>query len=230
MTALYVILGIVLFFALILSMRLKVYIRLDDGFRLRVGLGPVIFTIFPTQKRRKKINLANFSYKKHQKRLARERQKALQKSQKAQKKKQARDLAKKANETVQKEASGEEVKKFSLELIIEIIEFALSELPRLASNIVTNVRMIDITVGGHDAADCANKYGITAQLTSYLLAALDHSTSMKPLKPDAIAVKADFLSEKTVYRLDISFKVSLFSTVKVGIHTLMWMIQSKILK
>ncbi len=68
MTAILVILCIVLFFALIFSLRIKLFIRLTDSLLVRAGLGPVIFTLVPQKK--KKIKISDFTYKKHQKRIA----------------------------------------------------------------------------------------------------------------------------------------------------------------
>ena len=75
MIVLYILLGIVLFFALLFSLHLKVFIELEDKLKLRVGYGPVIITLSP--KKKKKIKLSDFTYKKHQKRLEKERKKAL---------------------------------------------------------------------------------------------------------------------------------------------------------
>lgn len=230
---LYILLGILVLLGVILSMRLKIYIRMTDTFELRVGIGPVVRTLAPS-KPQKPIDLSDFTYEKHQKRLQKERARALKKSERAEKKRQAKALAKEAERTANAEAAasenGEKVKKFTLEAILGIIEFVLEEFPRFASYIHTEVRMLDITVAGKDAADCATKYGIIAQLTSYLLEILDNRTAMKPLRPGAVAVNADFLAAKTVYKLDIRIRLRLFSIVRVGFRTLVWFIKSKIQK
>jgi len=230
---LYILLGIAVLLGVILSMRLKIYLRMTDVFGLRAGLGPVILTIAPA-KPKKPVDLADFTYEKHQKRLRKERARALKKAEKAEKKKQAKALAKEAEKTAKEEAAaeanGEPVKKFTLEAILEIVGFVLEEFPRFTSYIHTEIRMLDITVAGRDAADCAKKYGIIAQLTSYLLEILESGTAMKPLQPDAVAVRADFLAQKTVYKMDIRIRLRLFSIVRVGFHTLVWFIKSKLKK
>lgn len=230
---LYILLGIVVLLGVILSMRLKIYIRMTDTFELRVGIGPIVRTLVPS-KPPKTIDLSDFTYEKHRKRLQKERMRALKKSEKAEKKRQAQTLAKEAEQTAKEESAaaetGGEVKKFTLEAILGILEFVLEEFPRFTSYIHTEVRMLDIAVAGRDAADCAKKYGIIAQLTSYLLEILDTRTAMKPLKPGVVAVNADFLAAKTVYQLDIRIRLRLFSVVRVGFHTLWWFIRSKIQK
>ena len=230
---LYLLLGIAVFLGVILSMRLKIYLRMTDTFGLRAGLGPIVLTLAPA-KPKKPVDLKDFTYEKHQKRLQKERAKAQKKAEKSEQKKQAKALAKEAEKTAREETaaeeSGEPVKKFTLEAILEIVEFVLEEFPRFTSYIHTEIRSLDITVAGKDAADCAKKYGIIAQLTSYLLELLENGTAMKPLKPDAVAVRADFLAQKTVYKMDIRIRLRLFSIVRVGFHTLVWFIKSKIKK
>ena len=228
---LYILLGIAALLGVILSMRLKIYIRMTDTFGLRAGLGPVVLTLAPA-KPKKPVDLKDFTYEKHQKRLQKEQVRARKKAEKAEQKKQAKALAKEAEKTAREEAAAEEngepVKKFTLEAVLGIIEFVLEEFPRFTSYIHTEIRMLDITVAGKDAADCAKKYGIIAQLTSYLLEILDNGTALKPVKADAVSVRADFLAAKTVYKMDIRIRLRLFSIVRVGFHTLVWFIKTKI--
>lgn len=230
---LYLLLGILILLGGILSMRLKIYIRMTDVFELRVGLGPIFRTLAPS-KPQKTIKLADFTYEKHQKRLEKERLRVQRKVEKAEKKKQAKALAEKAEDAAKKEQAasetGEEGKTFTLDAILDLVKFVLGEFPKLTPYIHTEVRMLDITVGGRDAADCATKYGIIAQSVSYLLELLDNNTAMKPIRSERIAVNADFLATKTVYKLDIRLRLRLFSTVRVGFHTLVWFIKSKIIK
>ena len=46
---LYILLGIAALLGVILSMRLKIYIRMTDTFGLRAGLGPVVLTLAPAK-------------------------------------------------------------------------------------------------------------------------------------------------------------------------------------
>lgn len=227
MTAILVILCIVLFFALIFSLRIKLFIRLTDSLIVRAGLGPVIFTLVPQKK--KKIKISDFTYKKHQKRIALDKKKTLKKISKQAardaKKKKNHALAEKIDEAQAAEESGSPSK---LTAVIEIIKFVFEEFPKLASYIKTEINMLDITVGGKDAAATAKNYGIICTLTSCLIELLDNKTSLKQIKQETVSVKADFLAEKTVIRLDIGLKLSLFSIVKVGFHTLKWLITQKI--
>ena len=75
MIALYIILGIVLFFALIFSLKIKVYLRLEDELRVRAGVGPVVLTLVPS-KPKKPLNEKDFTREKHEKRLEKDRAEA----------------------------------------------------------------------------------------------------------------------------------------------------------
>lgn len=229
MTALLIILMIVLLFVLILSLRLKLYIRLDDTLYVSAGLGPVLLSLLPRRYKRKSINLEDFSYKKHQKRLKHEQKIAQKKIEKSNKKKFRKTLDD-ADKTVKSEAEGKKTSKLSLDAIIEIICFILEEFPKLTASFITEIRMLEINVAGRDASDCAVKYGIISQSVAYLVEILDSSTRMKPLKQNAIVVKSDFLKEKSSYKIDIRLKVSLFSLLKSGVRSLVWLIKSDIIK
>lgn len=229
MTALLIILMIVLLFVLILSLRLKLYIRLDDTLYVSAGLGPVLLSLLPRRYKRKSINLEDFSYEKHQKRLKHEQKIAQKKIEKSNKKKFLKTLDD-ADKTVKSEAEGKKTSKLSLDAIIEIICFILDEFPKLTASFITEIRMLEINVAGRDASDCAVKYGIISQSVAYLVEILDSSTRMKPLKQNAIVVKSDFLKEKNSYKIDIRLKVSLFSLLKSGVRSLVWLIKSDIIK
>lgn len=229
MTALLIILMIVLLFVLILSLRLKLYICLDDTLYVSAGLGPVLLSLLPRRYKRKSINLEDFSYEKHQKRLKHEQKIAQKKIEKSNKKKFRKTLDD-ADKTVKSEAEGKKTSKLSLDAIIEIICFILEEFPKLTASFITEIRMLEINVAGRDASDCAVKYGIISQSVAYLVEILDSSTRMKPLKQNAIVVKSDFLKEKSSYKIDIRLKVSLFSLLKSGVRSLVWLIKSDIIK
>lgn len=235
MTALYIVLGIVLLLALILSVRAKIFIRLDGGLTVRAGAGPVILTLMPKkdkEKKRRKPHLSAFSYKKHQKRLERDAEKAARKAQKKQKKAEKKRLKNKARKISAKaEKSAQKAEKSlseKIEGVFDLVGFILDEFPRLASYIRTNVREMKITVGSSDAAKTAELYGGISALCSALLELLDCKTKMKASKEGSISVAADFFSEKTSAVIDISMMISVFSVLRVGWHTLKWLISKKL--
>ena len=218
------ILTAVLIIALILSLRVKVFLRLEDVLTLRAGLGPVVLRILP--KKQKEIDLRDFTYEKHQKRLKKEQKKKDKKKAKTQKKTEAKALAEKAERASQHGEESEDTAK--LATVAEIIEFVTTELPRLASYIHTDIVMLRISVGGSDAAAAAKKYGMICALSSLIIELLENKTVLKKMKNDAVSITADFVSEKTVFNVDFNFRISLFSIIRVVCHSLSWFISQKI--
>ncbi len=227
MIVLYILLGIVLFFALLLSLHLKLYLVLEEELHLRAGLGPVMIPLAP--KKQKKIRLSDFTYEKHQKRLRREAHKRKKKSEK----KAARDAKKKEAQSLTERAKNaaaeteEEKSSLKVSAILELVQFVLDELPKFCSYIKSDVRRLHITVGGKDADQIARNYGKIAAITPLLTELLAHRTNRKALKPGSVDVRADFLAEKTVFRLNLRFRLRLFSILRVGWHTLVWFIRKK---
>ena len=227
MTALYVILGIVLFFCLLLSLRVRIRVALDDAFRTRAGLGPVMLTLLPQKK--KKIRLSSFSYKKHQKRLEKERRKKIKKVLKKRKKSENREKADEIRKKA-KNASLSHDKGDAAVSVLEIIRFALDEFPRLASYFHIHIRKLRITVGGDDAAKIALDYGKLAAAVSLTVELLENKTKLHSIKDGDISVRADFLAPKTSAEIDISLSVSLFSLVRVAVHSIKWFVGMKMKK
>ena len=235
MTALYIILGIILLIALILSLRAKVFLRLDDGLTIKAGAWFILITLLPkkdkTKKRRRPL-LSSFSYKNHQRRLKRDAKKEAKKAAKAAKKAEKKRLKRKTAEIGEqaKKAAAKAEKSLGekLEGIFELVSFILEEFPRLASYIHTDVRELKINVASGDAAKTAEIYGGVSALSAALIELLACRTKLKPMKDDAIAVNADFFGTKTSATVDISMQITLFSVLRVGWHTLKWFIGQKI--
>ena len=228
MTALIVIATVLLVFALILSLRIKLRVKLDGSdFSLAVTVGGIKVFSFPKkEKKRKKPRLSAFSYEKHKKRLEKERLKAEKKAAKKAKKKSKSDKIKdKAAETAgkAKKSLGEKVTS-----VVDFVKFVLGEFPRLASYIRTEIKAAHITVGTGDAAKTAELYGGISAALSLLIELLDKRTRLRKIKQGAVSVSPDFLGEKTDARLDISLKITLFSVLRVGCHTLAWFIRKKV--
>ncbi|MBE6599277.1 MAG: hypothetical protein E7638_07545, partial [Ruminococcaceae bacterium] len=74
MTALIIIGIIVLFFSVLFSLNLKLDIAMLDSLTVRAGLGPFWITVHPQKK--KTVDPRDFTWKKHQKRLKKDRIKA----------------------------------------------------------------------------------------------------------------------------------------------------------
>ena len=236
MIALYIILGIVLFFALIFSLKIKVYLRLEDELRVRAGVGPVVLTLVPS-KPKKPLREKDFTREKHEKRLEKDRAEARKKAEKAarkkaekaekdRRKKEAAKLAEAAKTAADNPDESNAASK--IETILALVEFVLGELPKLASYFHTDIRRLDITVGGPDAAAVALNYGRICAASSLLLELLRNKTALRPRTNRDIAVRADFCAEKTVFRVDLSLKIRIFSFIRIGWHALVWFIGQKI--
>lgn len=224
MTALYVILGIVLFFCLLLSLRVRLRVSLDDEFRAQAGLGFVMLTLLPQKK--KKIKLSSFTYGKHKKRLEKERRKKLRKALKRKNKSESRTKADEIKKKAEN-ASLSHDKGDAAVSVLEVIRFALDEFPRLASYFHIHIHKLRIIVGGDDAAKIALDYGKLEAAVSLTVELLENKTRLHKIKDGAISVRADFLAPKTSTAVDIALSVSLFSLVRVAFHSLKWFIRMK---
>ncbi len=226
MTFLYVILAIFVFFALILSQTVRIFVLLGDSTRIVLGIGFFKFTLSPRKK--KKVKISDYTYKKHQKRLARDRRLALKKREKAKKKAEKKSLKSKAD-SIQKKASEASKKarepEEKLFAATDIISFALEEFPILASYIKVRIRRLHVTVGGDDAAKIAVNYGKTEALVSLLLELFENKTDFTPINEGDVIIYADFLLPKTKLEFDFSIGIRPFSIVKVGFHTLKMLIK-----
>ena len=235
MIALYIILGIVLFFALLCMMKIKVYVRLTDELRLKAGFGPVLLTLIP--KKKKAVRAEDYSWKKHQKRLKRDEEarrkkaekaaaKAAAKAEQAKKKAEAARLAEAAEKAAEDTDADRDTNK--LETIRALVSFALDEVPRLISYCETDFRMLSVTVCGKDAADTAVKTGQISAAASLLLELLRNKTRMHVARNAVIDVQPDFVDEKTRFEVDFRFRLRLFSVLRVGWHTFVWFVKQKI--
>ena len=162
MIVLYILLGIVLFFALLFWMKVKVFVRLEDEMTLRAGYGPIVLTLVP-KKKKKPVKIKDFTYKKHQKRLAKDRaaaeKKALKKKKKKEesdKKKKAKELEKKVQKLAEKHDGDKDVNKIAF--IVDLVKLGLGELAAFPGYLHTDIKMLDITVASDEAASTAIKY------------------------------------------------------------------------
>ena len=226
----WIVLGcIVLFFALFLSQRIKVFVKMGDVLTLRAGLGLIVLKLAP-KKPRKPVDPDSFSYKKHQKRLKKDRAKAAKKAEKkkakAEKKRQAKLAAKEAKKT--EEPKEKKSLEETLDFVFSLLDFAGTEIPRLVKTFHIDIRSLRITVGGAEPDQVAKQYGILCASVPLLLDFLDNKTTMKPLREGTTVVEADFLLPKTKIEADFSFQVTLFTFVRTGFRAAFWFIRQKL--
>jgi hypothetical protein len=92
MTFLWVLVGIILFFALLGAIPLRLRIQLEEQFALSAGIGAI--PLFRMPKMPKPVDLRDFTYARHQRRLEKEHNARLKKKQKKQKKNEKKQLKK----------------------------------------------------------------------------------------------------------------------------------------
>ncbi len=228
MVLLYILLGIVLLLCLLLSLHIKFYIKMEEETIVRAGFGPVVVQLAP-KKRPRPVRLSDFTYKKHQKRLKKDQKaaekKAMKEAAKKARKKEKESLKARANQatsTIDKAAPEDKLASLS-----DILSLIFEELPKLASYLKTEIRLLRITVGGKDADHVARNYGKMAALVPLFMELLETKTNLTPMKANAIQVAADFIAPKTSVQLNIRIKLRLFSLVRIAFHALVWLVRQK---
>lgn len=209
MIVLYIILVIALLITLILSLRVRIFVKYTEDIEIREYVGPILLMKSPEDKI--KVKPSDFTPRKHAKRLLREqklKEKEL-KNQNKEKKKTLSDAVKEANASPKKDAEGK------LSEVTEMIKFIFKELPLFFPHVRTEIKMLKVRVAGSDAADCAKKYGAINALASAIIVLLENETELQELEENAVDISADFIAENTEFALDISFKITLFSILKV---------------
>ncbi len=211
MLFLWILLGIVLFFALLCAIPLRLRIRLEEAVMLEAGIGALVLLRIPKVK--KPVRLSDFTYEKHQKRLAKEAATAERKKQKAKAKadkKAAKSQRKKAKDTsaakvgeITEAARDAGKKENKLAGILSLVQCVLSALPGFFGGFRCKIYCLDVTVGGKDAADAAKNFAVYSQSLAYLLEFLTLKTRFVKPRENTIAIRADFLSEKTKVKADL---------------------------
>ena len=224
MTALYIILGIlgfiVLLLAVICCLNAKVRIILNDGFRLKAGAGPVMITLIPGKE--EKVDPSDYTYRKHRKRLEKERKKAEKKAARKAKKEEEKKLKQKAEGAKEEEGIGSR-----LSSVMELVKFGLRELGGLAKKVRIKINALHVTASGEDAAQAATNYGIMSALMSTSLEFLSSTSTLKDPKDGTISLSADFIGGTTKYDIDMVLYLRIFPVVVTGFKALGLLIKQK---
>ena len=162
MTVLAILVVIALLIFLLLMTNLKIRVASDGDITLKAGAGPVMLKLLP--KRQKKVKLRRFTHKKYLA-LVEAEKKALQ--------------DKNTEQEAEKSEKKEKDKKESIANTVSLITQILERLGVYAGRLRTNIKSLDITVGGDDAASAAVTYGVISQSVTYLLELLDCKTKLK---------------------------------------------------
>ncbi len=211
MIALYIILVIGSLIALILSLRVRIFVKLTDELEIREYVGPILLMKSPEDKI--KVKPSDFTPKKHAKRLLKEQK---QKEKEAEREKQSKNKKKTLSDAVKEvNASNSKDDEGKFNELLEMIKFIFKELPLFFPHVKTEIKMLKVRVSGSDAADCAKKYGAINAIASALIVLLENETQLQELKKNAVDIRADFIAESTDFMVEVSFKIGLFSILKV---------------
>lgn len=207
-TGLYIFLGILLFFVLLLSTKAKVVIISDgEGTEVVLKIYGIPIRLLPSKE--KKIKLSRYSKKNMEKRRLAEEEK---------KKKKAQKKADKANKK-QKGKDGRATKKEkptdpAALTLVDNINAATSALGkfflRFGKRFRIDVTRIIITVATGDAASTAILYGAVVPATQLLLSAIGRFTNLKGIEDADIDVRCDFLGKKSDVDIHIAASLRLW--------------------
>ena len=208
MIFLYVLLGIIAFFAFLLSLKANVRLDFKDELILTISVLGIKFKILPGKE--KPVNTKDFSYDKHQKRLRQKYEAQLEKQKKKEKKKaeKKKKKAERKNETKEQKKARKSAPKRSISDWINIAVGVLAIFfEKFTKHFHIKVARLKVNVATGDAASTAILYGAVIQSVAYLIEILSQVTNVDGLEKADIDVKADYLSEKT--SLDLCFVFSL---------------------
>lgn len=96
MVFLWIVIVLAVLIIALLSLNFKLYLKIDGTTHIRAGVGPVVFILLP--KKKKKVRLKDYTYKKYKRNLEKKRKKQLKKAEKLDKKRKADELKKKPAE------------------------------------------------------------------------------------------------------------------------------------
>ena len=202
--ALYIIGGILLFFAFIASLRAEVLIAYSDEFALTVRVLGIPIKILP------KKNNAKYE--------AAEKEKALKKAKKKAEKKKKKDAAK-AKKKADKAAGKVKPKKPLSETIDMIRDLVAVFVGRFAKHLRIRIARLHIGVATGDAASTAILYGAIAPSVACIAALLDSTSTLRhPARTD-VDIHADYLSEKMQIDIEIGFSICVWQLFDVLFRT-----------
>lgn len=190
MTALYIILGIALFLALILSIKVSFYYMAEQNkFSAILKVGFLKFRLFPKKKKK-------FKYKKLAKRLKGKKiskitfRSPTKKNKKSKSKLDVKEILgdlrlESVIDEISKSSKNPEITKL---LLSTVKEFAL----RFRKKLKINIQHIHITVCEKEAGDSCIRAGVITQAVAYLLEFLRNVTNLSPMKQSSVSVTPVF--------------------------------------
>lgn len=214
MTALYIIAAIVLFFLLVLMLRINV-ILINDG-ELSVFLKLLFIKIRLAPKKKKTPKLSDFKIKKFRKRRLKEERKLRAKQKKKDKK------AEEKNEKGDKEEEHQGLK-VRVDSGIDLVRYVIAKaVAKFGKHLRIEIRRIAVTVSGDDPAKVAVTYGYVCQAVAYIMELADNNVNTKypKGKQGSVSVGVDYISGKSSAEIDITLGMRVWQVFSVLITAL----------
>lgn len=209
MTALWIILAVCAFIALIMLIPVGIDLRYDGNIAAAIRVLFIRYQLYP--KKQKKINLRKFSKKRFDRMLAKQAEKEEKK-----KAKKAKKAAVSAEKKAEKKEKPTEDEHSLVKDLWEMRSLILDTVGFFIHRIHTTLARIRVTIGAEDAAKCAILYGAVAQSAAYITEILRTQTILR--KKEEVDIRADFTSEKTVADVDVRFAVRIGGVVLTVLH------------
>ncbi len=225
--ALYILLGIIAFFAIIFNLQIRVTIDMADELLLWVTVCGIRIDILP--KKPKKYKLSNYTLKKIAKRdkknAAKEEKKAkakaLKKKKKADEKKRKQEEEAKLTKAERKARKA--AKKASMPPLPPLISLLVKTLgyffPGFFGKFHFHIARVKLTIGGSDAAQTALLYYTVTNAIAPALNFIEKNAHLHGRKTAEIDVRPDFLSNEIKTDVKIGFSTSIGSVLATLIGT-----------
>ena len=231
--------GIVAFFALIFTVRVRVTVDMADELKLWLTVCGIRVNILP--KKPKKYKLSNYTLKKIAKRDQKKAIKDAKKAEAAAQKKKKKAEAQKNKKSVQDKLTKEEKKAIKarkkasrppLPPLIALLRDTLGFFfPSIFGKFHFHVARIKLRIGGKDAAQTALTYYAVTNALGPILGFIDKHSNLHGKRGAEIDISPDFLSEEIKADVKIGFSTSLGgilgSLLKTGFKFLLGFIKIK---
>lgn len=211
MIGVWITLGIVAFFALILLLRASLMFSVDDDMNIKLKvavLGIPVFALPGKEKKPKRYHRSVRAMKRHEEKKA---AKAAKKQTKKQTKKQSSPEKKGFFESFR------DSRPLS-ELIPDIMGYVKLLLGRLSKHLRIKIARLHITVATDDAAKTAILYGTVSQSVACFLEFLRiNANTHYGFKPDVL-VAADFASVKSHVNIRLRFSIGVWQVLDIALR------------
>lgn len=225
MIVLKILLGILIFFALILLIRATVTIEYGETLSLVVSVfGIIRIRILPAKP--KKVRLGKYTPKKIKKRQEKQRKAEIAKAKKKKEKKQAKKEKKEAEKklTPQEKAKRPTIIE-NINMILEILKMFFS---RFSKHLRIKVARLHLVIATGDAANTAILYGAVCQAVNPIVMLLEKYLNINKLEKADIDVRPDFVGDSIQADVKISFSISVWQIADIGLRALKSFIKTKL--